>query len=147
MPQLRHAWLFEPGTWTATGRFWEKGEIERDGHGTSIVRHTTDMWAIAGTMEILGEPPARFQNVYSIPVPHAGARIVPWESHNPAIGPLRGIFFVADDTIMSSFQSSDGEFVGEHMTSVAPDRYQPRGLFLASGAIVSAWSMALVRKP
>jgi hypothetical protein len=148
MPRPRHTWLFEPGVWTATGRFWEKGELEREGHGRSIVRHTTTMWEIEGTMEILAEPPARFQNVYSIPVPHVGSRIVPWESHNPAIGTLTGIFFVADDAIMSSFQSSDGGFVGsEHMTYLAPDRYQARGLFLASGAIVSAWSMALVRKP
>jgi hypothetical protein len=91
MPRPRHTWLFEPGVWTATGRFWEKGEFEREGHGRSIVRQTTTMWEIEGTMEILAEPPARFQNVYSIPVPHVGSRIVPWESHNPAIGTLTGI--------------------------------------------------------
>ena len=123
MPQPRHTWLFEPGIWTATGRFWEKGKLEREGHGSSIVRHMTTMWEIEGTMEILAEPPARFQNVYGIPVPHAGTRI--------------GALGVAT-----------AEFVGsEHMTYLAPDRYQARGLFLASGAIVSAWSMALVRKP
>jgi hypothetical protein len=148
MPEHRHTWLFEPGTWTATGRFWDKGEFEREGHGTSIIRHTAAMWEIEGTMEIVGEPPARFRNVYSVPVPQAQARTVPWESHNPAIGTLKGLFFVTDDAIMSSFQSSDGVFVGsEHMTYLAPDRYQARGMFLSSGAIVSAWSMELVRKP
>jgi hypothetical protein len=147
VPVFRHTFLFEPGTWTANGQFWERGEIERAGQGLSIVRHTSVIWEIEGTMEILGEPPARFQHTYRITVPHAGARIVPWQSKNPAIGTLTGVFFVADDTIISSFQSSDGEFVGsEHMTYLAPDRYQARGLFLASAAVMSARSMELIRK-
>jgi hypothetical protein len=69
-----------------------------------------------------------------------------WQSQNPAIGKLTGVFFVAGETIMSSFQSSDGGFVGsEHMARLAPHPYQARGLFLQSGALVSAWSMELVR--
>ena len=147
MPAFRHTWLFEPGSWSATGRFWEKGEVERDGHGTSIVRHTGVLWEIEGRMEILGEPPLRFQNNYSIAAPSGDARILRWRSENPALGTLKGVFFVADDTIMSSFQSSDGASVGsETMRQLAPDRYQARGLFLASGAVVSAWSMELIRK-
>jgi hypothetical protein len=48
---------------------------------------------------------------------------------------------------MSSFHSGDGGFIGsEHMTYLAPDRCQARGLLLRSGAIVSAWSMELVRQ-
>ena len=52
----RHAWLFEPATWTAAVRFWDKGEIEREGHGASIVRHAAATWQIEGTMEIAGDP-------------------------------------------------------------------------------------------
>ena len=56
------------------------------------------------------------------------------------------MFFVADDTIISSFQSNDGGFMGnEHMRYLAPDRYAARGLLSASGAVVSPWAMALVR--
>ena len=98
-------------------------------------------------MEIGGEPPVRFQNNYTMPAPRAGAGIVPWQSQNSAIGTLTGVFFVAGDTIMSSFHSGDGGFIGsEHMTYLAPDRYQARGLLLRSGAIISAWSMELVRQ-
>ena len=144
---FRHTWLFEPGTWSAAGRFWDQGEFEREGRGSSIVRHKGTMWEIEGSMEILGEPPLRFQNTYRIAAPRRDARIVPWQSQNPSIGTLTGVFFVADETIMSSFQSPDGQFVGsEHMRQLAPERYQSRGLFLASGAVVSAWSMELVRK-
>ena len=147
VPALRHTWLFEPGIWSAAGRFWDKGEFECEGHGTSIVRHTGAIWEIEGSMEILGQPPLRFQNTYRIAAPRGDARVIPWDSENPAIGALAGMFFVAGDTIMSSFQSRDGRFVGsEHMRQLASDRYQARGLFLASGAVVSAWSMELVRK-
>ena len=147
VPAFRHTWLFEPGIWTATGRFWDKGEFEREGHGTSIVRHTGALWEIEGHMEISGEPPLRFQNTYRIAPRRADARVIPWHSENPAIGALAGVFFVTGDTVMSSFQSRDGQFVGsEHMRQLAPDRYEARGLFLASGAVVSAWSMELMRE-
>jgi hypothetical protein len=147
MPVIHHTWLFEPGTWSAAGRFWEKGEFEREGRGSSIVRHADPIWEIEGSMEILGEPPLRFQNIYRIAAPRGDARIIPWQSQNPAIGTLTGVFAVLGDTIMSSFQSSDGQFVGgEHMRQLAPDRYEARGLFLAAGAVVSSWSMELIRE-
>jgi hypothetical protein len=146
-PQPRHSWLFEPGSWAAAGRFWENGEIAHDARGTSIVRHLADRWTIAGTMEIAGDPPLCFENEYRLSPPPADARVVPWQSVNPTIGTLTGVFVVAGDTIMSSFQSADGAALGsEHLTYLAPDRYQARGLFLASGKVVSAWSMALVRQ-
>jgi hypothetical protein len=98
-------------------------------------------------MEIRGEPPLRFRNIYRIAAPSAAARVIPWQSENPAIGALAGVFVVVGDTIMSSFRSSDGAALGsEHMTYLAPDRYQARRLFLASGAVVSAWSMELARQ-
>ena len=147
MPAFGHTWLFEPGTWTAAGRFWEKGEVERAGHGTSIVRHMGALWEIEGSMEIGGAPPLRFRNNYRIAAPCGEARIVPWQSDNPALGTLAGVFVVLGDTIMSSFQSSEGASVGsEAMRQLAPDRYQANGVFLASGAVVSAWSMELIRK-
>jgi hypothetical protein len=147
VPAFRHTWLFEPGIWTATGRFWDKGELEREGRGRSIVRHAGAVWEIEGSMEIFGESLVRFQNNYRIAAPRDGARVIPWQSENPAIGALGGVFVIADEIIMSSFQSTDGASVGsEHMTCLAADRYQARGLFLASGAVVSAWSMALTRE-
>jgi hypothetical protein len=146
-PEIRHTWLFEPGSWSAAGRFWERGEIAHDARGTSMVRHLDDRWTIEGTMEIAGDPPLRFENDYRLSAPPAGARVVPWQSVNPTIGTLTGIFVVMGDTIMSSFRSADGAALGsEHLTYLAPDRYQARGLFLASGKVVSAWSMALVRQ-
>ena len=97
-------------------------------------------------MEITCDPPLRFQNDYRLGAPAAGARVVNWESENPAIGKLVGVFIVAGDTIVSSFRSADGRAQGsEHLTYVAPDRYEARGLFLTAGEVVSTWSMALVR--
>jgi hypothetical protein len=129
------------------GTFWDEGKRTREAHGSSIVRHTGPVWEIAGSIELGGEPPVRFQNDYRIAAPREDARVLPWKSDNPTIGPLSGVFFVEGDTILSSFQSREGEFVGsEHMTCLAPNCYRARGLFLRSGAIVSAWSMDLVRQ-
>ena len=147
MPEFGHAWPFEPGAWSAAGRYWAEGRLEREGRGTSTIRHTDALWEIEGSMEIAGAPPLSFENRYTIAAPGEAMRILPWQSNHPAIGRLTGMFFVAGDTIMSSFQSRGGGLVGrEHMTCLAPDRYRARGLFLRSDAIVSAWSMDLVRR-
>jgi hypothetical protein len=98
-------------------------------------------------MEILADPPLRFQNIYRIAAPRGDARILHWQSENPALGTLKGVFFVADDTILSAFQSSDGGSLGsEAIRQLAPDRYEAHGLFLAAGAVVSSWSMELIRE-
>jgi hypothetical protein len=147
MPAIRHSWLFEPGSWRATGSFWESGEIEREARGRSIVRHTPETWWIDGEMEILAEPPVRFQNNYHIAPPRGDTNILAWRSQNPGIGVLNGRFVVAGDTIMSLFRSEDGTFAGsEHLTRIDSDRYHARGVFGASGEVVSSWSMELIRQ-
>ena len=58
-----------------------------------------------------------------------------------------GVFVIVGDTIISSFRSADGTAVGsEHLTYRSPDRYEARGVFLASGQVVSTWSMELARR-
>jgi hypothetical protein len=111
------------------------------------VRHTPETWWIDGEMEILVEPPVRFQNNYEVAAPRGDTNIVPWRSQNPAVGVLDGTFVVAGDTIMSLFRSEDGRFAGsEHLTRLAPDRYQACGVFGASGKVISSWSIELVRQ-
>jgi hypothetical protein len=147
MPAIRHTWLFAPGSWRATGSFWERGEIERAARGSSIVRHTPDAWWIDGEIEILAEHPIRFQNSYKIAAPRGNTNIIPWRSQNPAVGVLDGAFVVAGDTIMSLFRSEDGKFLGsEHLTRMAADRYEARGMLGASGDVISSWSMELIRQ-
>jgi hypothetical protein len=90
--------------------------------------------------------PLRFRNHHRLAAPPPGARVVEWASDNPATGRLVGRFVVVGDTIWSSFQSAARAATGsERLTYVAPDRYQARGSFLASAAVVSTWSMDLVR--
>ena len=90
MREARHTWLFEPGTWNAEGSFWERGELARRARGASVVRHEPDGWAIEGTIEVLGDSPLRFRNQYRLGAPAPDARVVPWQSENPAIGALAG---------------------------------------------------------
>jgi hypothetical protein len=147
MQRTRHTWLFEPGLWVATGHFWEGGRVERDGRGTSLVRHTDTEWEIEGEMEILGDAPVRFQNRYRIEPPRSPGDIIRWRSNNPAVGSLIGVFAVAGETILSFFQSENKEQGGsETLTQLAPSRYRASGIFLSSGAVVSTWSMELVRQ-
>jgi hypothetical protein len=147
MPAIRHSWLFEPGSWRAAGTFWENGEIEREARGSSIVRHAPEAWWIDGEIEILGEPPVRFQNSYEVASRCGDTNIIPWRSRNPDVGVLNGTFVVAGDTIMSLFRSEDGRFAGsEHLTRLASDRYLANGLFMASGEVISSWSMELIRQ-
>jgi hypothetical protein len=147
MTSTRHTWLFEPGSWVASGSFWEGGRVRREGRGTSLIRHAAAAWEIEGEMEVLGDPPARFQNRYVVEPPHSPGDTMRWHSQNPAVGELAGVFAVADDAILSFFQNASGEQAGsETLTRIADDRYRAYGLFVASGAVVSTWSMELIRQ-
>jgi hypothetical protein len=90
-----------------------------------------------------GRPTAAWRsaaNDYTIAAPGANARVLPWSPDNRAIGRLGSVLFVAGDTIICRFSPS------EHMIRLAPDRYRACGLFLRSGAMVSAYSVDLARQ-
>ena len=62
-------------------------------------------------MELGGKPPLNFQNYDRIAAPGEDARVLPWQSKHPVLGHLRACSS-SPDTIISSFQSSDGDCVG-----------------------------------
>ena len=143
---MAHEWLFEPGRWTATGLFWEGGTYERQARGTSVIRHGDSTWEIDGEMEILGNPPAKFRNIFIVEPPAPGELTMRWRSKNPAVGTLSGVFAVAGDAILSIFEAADGKHRGsECLTRQAADRYRAQGIFAAADTVISTWSMDLVR--
>jgi hypothetical protein len=142
-----HSFLFEPDTWTATGHFWEGGQLKRDAHGTTAVRHFDSAWEIDGEMEVLGELTVRFRNLYRVEPPSAQGEAMRWRSQNPALGIIDGVFAVADETILSFFQTADWAHGGsETLTRLAADRYRASGILVSAGEVASIWSMELVRQ-
>lgn len=147
MPVPQHSLLFTPGAWAATGLFWEGGRTARPGRGRTVVRHGEAAWEIEGEMEISGDVPLRFTNLYRIELPPAPGEVLRWRSSNPAVGELHGVFAVAGEAILSFFRTADGGHEGsETLTRLAPDRYRATGIFLSAGVVVSTWSMELVRQ-
>ncbi len=146
MVDTEHTWLFRPGTWTAEGRLWEYGTRERPVRGRSVVRHQGKLWEIEGEMEVLGEAPVRLTNTYRLAPPRVAGEVLPWLSENASLGTLSGVFTVAGDAILSFFRSADGVHAGsETVARLAPDRYHAWGILTSEGAVVSTWSVELVR--
>jgi hypothetical protein len=141
-----HAFLFEEGAWSATGTFFDRGEAARPARGRTVVRHGCDAWTIEGSMTIDGDTPVTIENAYEIVPPSDLGAPISWSSRNPLLGRLDGTFAVVDEFILSSFTGAEAGAAGsETLLRLACDRYRAVGVLVSAGAVVSTWSMVLVR--
>lgn len=72
-----HTWPYEPGEWTARGRYWIGGAEECPVRGRSVIRHGVNAWKIDSEMQLLGVASQRFRNVYQLYPPQGEARVLP----------------------------------------------------------------------
>ena len=102
-----HSYLFESGRWRAEGTYFDahgqsfplSGEVE-------LIRERGH-WTLGGWMEVRTASPLRFTNDYTIHTSsHPGTLL--WESHNPALGAMRGTFELIGKYVLSSYPSEDG---------------------------------------
>ncbi|NIQ00749.1 MAG: hypothetical protein GWM98_10420, partial [Nitrospinaceae bacterium] len=53
-----------------------------------------------------------FENDYRIAPLAPGETFTQWTSTNSALGPLKGMFSLVENSILSSFSSSEGRYTG-----------------------------------
>ena len=69
-----------------------------------------------------------------------------WQSHNPALGTLRGMFEIVGPCIVSAYRSADGRYSGtETLRQLDADTYENVGVSFADGKRMSAWTAQLTR--
>lgn len=143
-----HTYLFEEGLWAARGEYVDEAMNRAALEGETRVAHRPGEWLNEGRMRIaLDGGPVIIENRYRI-VPFAGgADFTSWESHNPALGTLRGHFIVVGNAILSACASLDRRYNGmEFLLQETPDRYLNRGALFSPEGRISSWLVILEKK-
>jgi len=143
---MKHTFLFEQGTWRASGKFTNESDDDYDIEGRSEVLHEEGMWLNRSWMRLRTEPPFSIENVYEIVPFKEDAMMTTWTSHNPAFGELRGTFELEDNTITSRYASDDQKVRGfETVTMLDEQTYRGRGEVYIEGKLTSSWNITLER--
>jgi len=142
--KMKHTFLFEEGKWVADGIYSdEKCEVFRVEGQTRII-HNDGTWINEGSMKVFADTPVEFLNRYEITPFGDGSEITGWKSFNPALGELKGMFIVVEDTIMSKYSSADGQYSGfEYLKKIDDMTYENRGFALFRDRKLSSWAVLL----
>lgn len=138
--------MFEECKWSAQGIYFDDFENPRKLTAETEVSHEKDFWRLGGFMEVMFDKPVRFENDYKI-FYKAGTDTIPWESHNPAFGILKGKFSVAGDLITSSYTSENGAVKGwEVLKQIEEYKYFNAGTTFLNNKKLSSWSVTITKK-
>ena len=141
---MRHTFLFEEQTWAARGTFYTENGEAFPLDGQTVVTHGEGKWINEGTMTVQGDGEKTFSNRSEITPFKEGLDSTTWVSRNPAIGTLMGCFVLVHDTILSSYQSTDGLYKGiEYLKKIDDRTYETRGVALKNGIKISSWAATL----
>lgn len=141
---MNHTYLLEEGEWIARGVYSdEKGNIVQvEGH--TFISHQDEVWINDGSMKVLTDTPVELFNRYEITPFTDGSEMTTWKSYNPALGVLKGIFLIIEDTIMSKYSTEDGRYTGfEFLKKIDDVTYENRGFALNNNEKLSSWAVEL----
>lgn len=88
--------------------------------------------------------PVEIRSNYEI-APFAGD-VTAWQSDDAKLGTLIGQFAVVEDTIISLYSATSGEYFGsESWTQISGSEYRGRGVLYGVGGKIYSWSVRLER--
>jgi len=141
---MRHTFLFQEGLWLADGSYFDETNRSFPFTGRTEVTHSENLWFLNGRMEILAEKTISIENNYMITPFREGSDMTSWESENPALGILRGRFYLVDDSILSTCVSGSGAYAGtEFLLKKGESNYLNRGVFTDGTRRLSSWVVEL----
>lgn len=141
---MNHTFLFQEGTWLASGNFYDAENNITPVEAKTTITHQDNLWLNEGSMKVLSDTPVEFQNRYEI-TPFE-RDFTTWRSFNPAVGTLFGQMEIIEDTIISIYTSENSEYSGcECMVKVADDVYKSKGFLCKGKEKISSWSVVVKR--
>jgi hypothetical protein len=100
----------------------------------------------SGELWIIDEQVNELQNRYTMLPLADGLTATAFNGVNGVMGELAGSFVFFDDTILCTYASADGHYVGcETSRMIDSSHYETRGALFRDGGHVSSWSYALLR--
>ena len=145
---MHHTYLFHEGLWIVSGYYFDKTNRLIPMGGETRITHQENLWLVQSSMRIILEDPTSFHSDYEIVPFLPGRDYTTWQSFNPAMGKLLGRFAVVDDSIISFFQSEDGQFTGTEYWLKGDDTlYKNRGVLFERDQKGSSWIAELRKAP
>lgn len=143
---MKHTFLFEQGKWIASGVYYDEHNNEIQIEGQTVITHGGTYWVNDGYMKLLLSEPIEYLNRYEI-VPFVGdSWITSWQSDNPALGRLKGVFTIVKDSIISKYESEDKRYSGcEYLLKIDDKTYENRGVVFKGNDQLSSWAVQLKR--
>ena len=140
-----HTYFFQTANWTAHGTYYDADGEVLPLSGAVQIEHSAAKWTLDGWLEVRSDPAVRFTNCYEI-APSGRPDTLCWQSHNPALGTLRGTFEIVGPCTVSAYRSADGRYSGtETLRQLDADTYENVGVSFADGKRLSAWTAQLIR--
>ncbi len=135
-----HPFLATTRTWHSAGIRVDDG-VKAPIEGRVTVARTDCGWDIR-TSPSEGRASTTLPAVrYDVRLPRQRGERADWIAVDPCYGRLIGQFVAVDDSISSTFVSSDGKYSGSEWMILDGGRYRSRGVVLHDGELVCRWSM------
>ncbi|GEM_PF-996086 len=140
-----HSFLLQPVNWVISGIYRDEKSVPISVRGQCAISHHEALWLNEMTMELMPENREKYRNleyktIYEYKPLESGMDSSSWVASNPSLGKLHGFIVIADDAILSLYQSSNGNLRGsETLIKISDRQYQCRGALLESGVVSSSW--------
>ena len=142
--KTKHTYLFEEGTWSAHGNYFDAENNDMEVKGESRIKHEKDQWHINSFMELQDAAKTRIKSTYVISAMSSSDEYSFWESDNPDLGKLLGRFMIVGDSIMSMYQSESRLYSGtEVLTKISDRKYLSKGFAFYGDEKLSSWEVTL----
>lgn len=140
---MKHTYFFKSLEWVAEGTYYDDNGNSFGLTGEVYIGHSESQWTLSGYMEVEFEKAIRFTNNYLITKTNEISTLE-WQSHNPALGVLKGKFEIAGNYIISFYTSEDGIYSGtETLIQIDEYTYHNVGVSFQDGKKMSSWTAIL----
>lgn len=146
---MNHSYIFQEGVWTANGVYMGADEKVVPCTGEVNITHGGEVWLLECRLTIAPQSDEKeTQRMKNIIEPWAeGRKATAWTAVNPELGEIRGRYVLVEDSIVSSYETKDGEYSGmEFISKTGDDTYTSRAALLHRGSRISFFALELKRK-
>ncbi|MCI0653379.1 MAG: hypothetical protein L0Y39_02715 [Methylococcaceae bacterium] len=145
VPEFAHSFPFDESIWLVSGLYINEKSVSVDVEGNSVISHRDGRWLNELSIELKTEDNREYRNcqyktVFEYTPIESTLEPSVWHASNVLLGRLHGVLVFVDDTIFSSYQTSNGNIRGlETMRRISEFEYQCRGALMEGGKRSSSW--------
>jgi len=146
---MNHTFLFEEGIWIAEGIYSDYKNRIISAKGETEIMHKKEFWISESKLVLKMEDrdPIEIRSRYNIKPFGKSSDHSTWVSENEFIGKLEGNYIVVGDTIISSYTSEYGGYIGtDVMVMIDKTKYKNRGCLFKDEKKISSWIVELTKK-